>query len=322
MSRVLVTGAGGFIGRHTLAPLAAAGFEVHAVTSSEPPEGVPAEVCWHRMDMLAPESAWELIETAQPTHLLHLAWLLNPPAHLTADVNLDWVHASLRLLRAFTAAGGRRAALAGTYAEYSSQPAVHCLEDETPIRPTSLYGAAKHGLHVIAAAWARQSGVELCWARIFNAYGPHEHATSLVGSVARALLRGEEVSTSHGRQVRDYLYVEDLGRALAALLRSDVAGAVNVASGVPVRLADAIAAIAAQTEHPELVRMGALPQRPGESEQLTADVRRLREDVGWSPSVDLREGARLTVDWWRRALAVTVTPSHAHSRRRPREPAR
>lgn len=320
MNRVLVTGAGGFIGRHTLSPLLAAGFEVHAATSREPRRGGPPAVRWHRRDLLEPGSARALIKSSRPTHLLHLAWFLNPPAHLAAEVNLDWVQASLGLLGAFRAAGGRRAALAGTYAEYSSQPAVHCLEGETPISPTSLYGAAKHGLHVIAAAWARQTGLELCWARIFNVYGPHEHATSLVGAVARALLRGEEVATSHGRQVRDYIFVEDLGRALVALLRSDVAGAINMASGVPVRLGEVIAAIAAETERPELVRVGALPQRPGESERSTADVRRLRDEVGWSPSVGLREGAQLTVEWWRFALAGT--PSYALAQRRRREPVR
>jgi nucleoside-diphosphate-sugar epimerase len=308
MSRVLVTGAGGFIGRHTLPGLTAAGHEVHAVTSSKPGGRAagqsPVQVRWHCADLLEPGAAWALTEAAQPTHLLHLAWFLAPPAHLTAEVNCDWVHAGMQLLRAFGATGGRRAVLAGTYAEYASAPEVHCVEEQTPILPDSLYGAAKHGLHVIAAAWAQQNGVQICWGRIFNVYGPHEHATSLVGTVTRALLRGTEAATSHGRQVRDYLYVEDAGRALVALLGSEATGAVNVASGAPVQLADVIAAIAAQTGRPELVRRGALPQRPGESERLTADVRRLHEEVCWSPSVDLREGVRRTVEWWRRALAA------------------
>lgn len=296
---MLVTGAGGFIGWHTLQPLLAAGFEVDAVTSSEPPAHVPAEVRWHRANLLEPGSAQALCETVKPSHLLHLAWFVEPPAHLSAEVNLDWVQASLRLLRAFTSAGGRRMVVAGTHSEYIYNSTVHCVEDETPLCPVSLYGAAKHGFHVIAAAWARETGMALCWGRVFNIYGPHEHVSSLVGAVARALLRGQEVATSDGRQVRDYLYVEELARALVALLCGEVTGTVNVASGIPVQVADVISAVAVQAGRPELVRMGARSQRPGEPESLTADVRRLREEVGFRSKIDLSEGIERTVAWWR-----------------------
>jgi nucleoside-diphosphate-sugar epimerase len=306
MSRVLVTGAGGFIGRHTLPLLIAAGFEVDAVTSSKPPERMPAQVRWHRADLLEPRAAQGLVEAVQPSHLLHLAWFLEPPTHLTAAANLDWIEASLRLLRAFTAVGGRRTVLAGSHTEYICQPTVHCVEDETPVCPASLYGAAKHSFHVVAAAWARQTGMTLCWGRIFNIYGPHEHIGSLVGTVASSLLRGQEVATSHGRQVRDYLYVEELAGALVALLCGEVTGTVNVASGVPVRVADVIAAVVAQTGRPELVRLGARPQQPGEPGCLTADVRRLRDDVGFRPLVDLLEGAARTVAWWKEVARIDL----------------
>ncbi len=374
MSRVLVTGAGGFIGRHTLVPLLAAGHEVHAVTSRPLADGVPAaaagpddalratapEVRWHHADLLAPGSAAALMGEVRPSHLLHLAWYTQPRAYWTALQNLDWVEASLRLLRAFGEVQGRRAVVAGTCAEYAWTRNTHCVEAPPPAGeraaesaaaappaegtataghagtaappasasataghagiaatpasasatvgparadeptrtcPATLYGAAKHGLHAVAQRWAPEAGVALAWGRIFYAYGPYEHPARLVSAVALALLRGEEVPCTHGMQVCDYLYTPELGNALVALLDSEVAGPVNVASGEPVRVADVVAAIGASTGRPELVRMGALPQRQGEPERLTADVRRLREEVGWSPSIDLRESIARTVDW-------------------------
>ena len=73
-----------------------------------------------------------------------------------------------------------------------------------------------------------------------------------------------------------------------------------MASGEPVRVADVITAVAAAVGRLDLVRLRVLPLRPGEPDSLTADVRRLREEVGWAPSVGLGEGVRLTVDWWQR----------------------
>lgn len=335
MSRVLVTGAGGFIGRYALRPLLAAGFEVHGVTSRQLLDGIPAtagasddalheiapEVRWHRADLIAAESAVVLIREVRPSHLLHLAWCTQPASYRTTLENLDWVQASLRLMRAFGELEGRRAVFAGTCAEYAWKRHTHCVESAHPAAgdhaeetsatsatcrppptrtcPATLYGAAKHALHVVAERWAAQVGVELAWGRVFYSYGPYEHPIRLVSGVARALLRGEEALCTHGRQMCDYLYSPDMAGALAALLASEVTGPVNMASGMPVRVADVVAAIAAAAGRPELVRLGALPQRPGEPDQLTADVGRLRDEVGWSPTVDLHEGAARTVDWWR-----------------------
>lgn len=334
MSRVLVTGAGGFIGRHTLAPLRAAGMEVHAVSGTRvrgndvPAGGAVAldggavaladedfaGVHWHRADLLAPGAPARLIAEVQPSHLLHLAWFTRPGAFWAASENLDWVAASLALLRAFGERGGQRAVLAGTCAEYAWQDDTHCVEGDvldgamgvggTPIRPATLYGAAKHGLHVVAQAWARQSGIALAWGRVFHVYGPHEHPDRLVSGVAHALLRGEEAGCTHGRQVRDFLYSPELGAAFAALLRCCVSGPLNMASGEPVSVAEVVAAIAAAAGRPELVRLGALPANPAEPRRLTADVRRLREEVCWMPATGLREGAERTVRWWRKELAI------------------
>lgn len=299
MSRVLVTGATGFIGRGTLAPLIAQGREVHAVSTGPPPAWSPAAVTWHRGDLLAAPTADALLAAVAPTHLLHLAWDATPGAFWTSTENLRWVEASLRLLRAFAAHGGRRAVIAGTCAEYAWAPRTVCRESTTPCRPATLYGTAKHGLHLIAQRFAAQHAIGLAWGRIFFVFGPEEATARLGGSVAHALVTGQEALCSHGEQRRDFLFSGDVAAAFAALLASEVQGAVNIGSGVPVRIRDLVQALADAAGRPDLVRLGARPAPAGEPDELVADVTRLRAEVGWVPPATLQERAADTIRWWR-----------------------
>jgi nucleoside-diphosphate-sugar epimerase len=296
---VLVTGGGGFIGRHCLPELVARGLDVHAATSRDREDA--HGVTWHRADLRAPGEVAALIGTVRPDLLLHLAWETAHGEFWSSPENLRWLAGGAELVRTF-AEVGTRAVIAGTCAEYRWSDPV-CTEHGTPLEPGTLYGAAKHALHTVAAAHFAHAGVALAWGRIFFLYGPGEAPGRLVPSVARSLLAGEEAACTHGRQVRDFLYVEDVARAFVALLMSDVTGAVNVASGVGVPIADVAAEIGRITGRPELVRLGAVPAPSGEPAALVADVRRLRDEVGWQPELDLEAGLRRTVDTWREPVA-------------------
>jgi nucleoside-diphosphate-sugar epimerase len=299
MRSVLLTGAGGFIGRHCVQPLLAAGFEVHAVSSKQRADGEsPTGVSWHRADLFDAAQVSELIARVRPTHLLHLAWHAVPGEYWTSPENFRWVSASLGLVREFARAGGRRAVVAGTCAEYDWRYG-YCSEGLTPLSPASPYAACKHALHLMLGAMARQDGFELAWGRVFFLYGPHERPERLVASVIRSVLRGEEARCSHGRQVRDYVHVEDAAGAFAALLASSVRGAVNVASGRPATVGEIVGKVAERLGRADLLRLGALATAADEPRVILADTRRLNEEVGWSPRYDLERGLDDTINWWR-----------------------
>ena len=99
--------------------------------------------------------------------------------------------------------------------------------------------------------------------------------------------------------MRDFLHIEDVGRALAALLDSSVVGPVNIASGKGIALQELLEVIAQATGRGDLIRRGALPTPAGEPPSLVGDVRRLREEVGFQPRIDLATGIAQTVSWWR-----------------------
>ena len=298
MKRVLVTGASGFIGRHALAPLAARGFEVIALSRDAGP-AVPG-VTWRHGDLLAASEARRLIDDVRPSHLLHCAWFAEPGEFWSSPENARWVAASAALLLAFEAAGGRRFVGAGTCAEYDWSGGV-CSEEATPIHPSTLYGRAKDAVRLLLDGVTARGQVAGAWGRMFHLYGPHEHPSRFVASVIRSLIAGEPARCSAGTQVRDFLHVEDVADAFAALLDSDVTGAVNIASGRGESIASVARLIAELTGRPGLLQLGALPVPAGDPDRLVAHVRRLGGEVGWRPKRTLRDGLAHTVEWWRRA---------------------
>lgn len=301
MRRALVTGATGFVGRPALAALAKRGFEVHAVARSK--RCTESGVVWHDADLLEAGVADALLRMVKPTHLVHFAWFAKPGEFWSSTQNERWLDASTRLVRAFAGGGGLRAIVAGTCAEYAWTSGV-CVEGETPLSPVTLYGRCKHVLRQRAEEIADASGIEVAWGRIFFLYGPHEHPQRLVPSVTCSLLRGEEAACTDGEQVRDFMHVEDVADAFAALVDSDARGAVNMASGSGTRVRDLVDLIGRIVGRPDLLRFGAIPAPVNDPPMLVADVTRLSEEVGWAPRLTLEQGVLQTVEWWRRRAAA------------------
>jgi len=296
---VLVTGATGFVGRPTVAALAGEGFEVHALSSRLEPPAV-AGVQWHRADLRSDLEVDALLADLAPEQLLHMAWEVQPGRFWDAPENLLWVERSLHLVRAFAEAGGRRAVLLGTCAEYDWSRARAPLEELTsPLTPSTLYGVAKDALRRVLTAYAEQVGFELAWGRLFFLYGPREAPGRLVSSLITSLLAGEPVATTAGAQRRDFMHVDDVAGGIAALLASGVTGPVNLASGVARTVAEVVDQIALATGRGELIERGALADRPGEPALLVADTTRLRDEVGFTQRIDLADGIADAVEWWR-----------------------
>jgi nucleoside-diphosphate-sugar epimerase len=320
--RVLVTGAGGFIGRHSVEPLRRLGYEVYAAVSPRTgaAEGLGrtaadmlqgagmlqgAEVL--RADLTDGRSIDALIREVRPSHLLHFAWIATPGLYWQSPDNYRWLAASRHLLEAFQAAGGTRAVMAGSCAEYDWSKVTLCHERTSPLAMepgageaarVTPYAACKIALERVLEGYGR-GGLSTAWGRIFFQYGPGEHRARLVASVVVNLLAGREAPCTHGRQVRSFLHVEDVGAAFAALLSSGVEGPVNIGSGESCSIGHLLERLATYIGRPDLLKLGAREPPPGEPPVLVPDVVRLSKEVGFRPKWGLEEGLRDTVRWWR-----------------------
>ncbi|TMV07033.1 NAD(P)-dependent oxidoreductase [Ruegeria sediminis] len=286
MARVLLTGATGLIGRAAARALAGAGHEVIALGRA----GTSDIAC----DLLDREATTSATKQARASHLLHLAWHDGTRDRWTAPENLDWMAATLHLVREFARAGGERAVCAGSCAEYDWT--VPMLTETTPLRPRSLYGAAKAGTGLALCAGQEALGLSIAWARIFFVYGPGEPPGRLFGDLISNLTANRLVDCTDGLQERDFLHVNDLARALLRLLEADLAGPVNVASGAAIPVRKLIEEIALQMRRPGLVRLGAVPRAADDPARLAADVTRLRHEAGFVPHYDVVSGVADVLD--------------------------
>ncbi|SON54424.1 GDP-6-deoxy-D-mannose reductase [Hartmannibacter diazotrophicus] len=292
MTRIVVTGGRGLIGRHAVDRLIAAGADVHLVGRRAPQMPTTSPVRFHAVDLLDGAATSRLMEDVRPSHLLHLAWETGHGHFWSAPENLDWLAATLHLMRAFNACGGRRFVGAGTCAEYDWNDAAlatgACHETLTPTRPGTLYGIAKDACHRVLQSFAQTSGFEAAWGRVFLLFGPEEDDRRFVKSIIMSLAADRRASCTAGTQVRDFLSSRDVGAAFAALALSDVSGPVNIGSGEPRSLAEVATTIGDLMGKPDLIGLGDNPTRPGDPPRLVADVTRLATEVGFEPAADLR----------------------------------
>lgn len=305
MKNVIVTGATGFIGLHTIPLLKELGYTVHAITSKAVgKQAVNDNVTWHSVDLLDSDEVKDLCQTIKASHLLHLAWYDNAKDRMISDQNIKWVEASLHLAWQFTENGGKRMVLGGSCTEYDWQYG-YCNEERTPTRPGSIYGECKSSLHNILQKYAEKKELSYASGRIFFVYGPHEQENRLVAYAIRSLLMRKQANMSHGNQMRDYLHVADVADALVNLLDSDATGAVNIGSGRSVKLREIVDLIGEKLDGLELLEYGPVVSK-FDSPLVMADITKLRGELGWQPKFDLEQGIDNTIDWWKEKMKVTT----------------
>jgi nucleoside-diphosphate-sugar epimerase len=304
-ARVFLTGGAGFIGSHLARLLVREGHEVTAIIRPGADRWRLADIA-SRLDIIDADLT-ELatlkprLRASRPDVCIHLAWK-GWSGKAEADANLTSLGISLELLRSMPDLGCPRFVAAGTCFEYRLTS--NRLAETTPLAPHDLYGACKKSLFEVAQEFSALTGVSVVTPRIFYSYGPYEDARRLVPSITQSLLRGEVARVTPGEQVRDYLHVEDVARAIWTVANSNATGAVNIASGEAGTIADIARRLGQIVGRPELVRIGELPYRDGEPMHILSDATKLRRELGFEPRYDLDRGLHQTIEWWRTQVTV------------------
>ncbi len=281
--RVLVTGASGFVGRHVLEPLLDRGFEVHCAGRRRPEA---AGVTHHSLDLMDRAAVHALLGQVQPSHILHLAWYVEHGAFWSAPQNLDWVAATLDLARMAQAQGVQRFVATGTCMEYDwSDNGPQARTESDGLGPRHLYSEAKAATFRLLSQFfcSTPDATSFAWGRLFYLFGQGENEARLVPALIKALHEGRRFSIRSGQLVRDFMPASEAGLALAALLDSACMGAVNIASGSGLSLADLAHTLAAGKDQASLLDIGANPPAPGEPDRLVGDIEKLMTHTSYHP---------------------------------------
>lgn len=310
--RILMTGAGGFVGRHLRVALEQRGHEVVAVVS---PRG--ATVAGFAVDLTDPEATANVVRQVAPDAVIHLAARARPAGLEAASVVLDNnIRAARNVLEALRClAPNAKAIVASSSAVYGAVPIERnpVLEAE-PLRPLLPYGASKVAVEAIASLYQAQ-GLDIVTVRPFNLLGPglapEFVAARFAEQIARIAARRSEplVETGPLKPVRDFTDVRDAVRAYIALLESDAGpGPFNLCSGVPRAIGAMLQDMLALANVTATVRQRAdagtppgldVPYQCGSPEALATAV-------GWTPKIPWTNTLQdVLADWCARVSLET-----------------
>ncbi len=311
--RILVTGGTGMIGANLVRRLVGLGSRPTILARDAGHRARLADLddhlSWFYGDITDADAVAEAVHAARPHAVFHLAsTFFNPPTLPAVTHMATNATGTLHLCEALKSLDGVRLVLAGSCAVYAGGSA---LREDAPVDPGSVFGVSKAVAGVIARGYARLYGIETVELRLFTPFGPWENARRLIPDTILSALAGREMRIGHGRQQRDFVYMDDVVDAFlraAAVVLPERATPINIGSGIGRSVRDVAARVLEFMGNPVALKSDHQPPRPDEIWEISAGIATAEQVLGWRPQVSFDDGLRRTIDWFRehRVLAAVL----------------
>lgn len=306
--KALVTGGAGFIGSHLVEKLINNGHEVIALDDLSSGR-------WENLQQVAEAPGLQMVEAditdseAIRPHFNGVDWVFHlagkadivpsiehPDIYYTANVQ-----GTFNVLECSRAANIKRLVYAASSSCYGI-PDTYPTPESAEIHPQYPYALTKYMGEEMVLHWAQIYGLPALSLRLFNVYGPRSRTTGAYGAVfgvflAQKLAGKPYTVVGDGKQSRDFTYVTDVAEAFATAAASDISGEIfNVGSNNHYDINELVGHLGGDVEY--------IPKRPGEPDCTFADIRRIREQLGWEAKVDFASGVAHmleSIELWREA---------------------
>ena len=202
------------------------------------------------------------------------------------------------LLEILAQAGCRSFIGIGSQAEYGV--ANEILREDLPLHPVNAYGCTKAAVSMLSEKFCSLVGMRWVWLRLIATYGPADDNKHLIPYIINQLLGCKKPSLSAGKQMWDYLYVDDASKAIRICgENTSISGVMNLASG-NVRSIREIAENIRDLINPSLqIGFGEIPYPTNAIMHLQADISKIRNTTGWEPTTSWEQGLAKTIAWFR-----------------------
>jgi UDP-glucose 4-epimerase len=311
--KILVTGAGGFVGSHVADAYVEGGHDVVVLDdlSRGRKENINPKCRFYSCDIRDRKAIENIFSAEKPVVVNHHAAQMDVRRGVReplydAEVN---ILGGINLIEAAIANGVRRFLYAGTAGAGYGEPDRLPVPEDYPVNPITPYGISKHTLEHYLFTFRFLYGLDYVVLRYGNVYGPRQSSQGEAGVFAifsEQMLGGvRPVIYGDGTKVRDYVYISDVVAANVAALERGTGEIFNISSGVPTsdqEVFDLVRDLLGKSVHPQYA-----PRRPGEIDRICLDISKAERLLGWKPQISLAEGARRTVAYFQKTIPAAAS---------------
>lgn len=279
--KILITGAGGYIGQHVVKELLKLGVEVSAVDICV--DNIDSKVKIYREDIFSSDKLL-YDKLGRPDVCLHMAWKdgfnHNSPAHMGK------ISEHYTFVQNMISGGLKQIVVMGSMHEVGYYEGM--ITDDTPCNPLSYYGIAKDALRRSLMLMADQQDVMLQWIRAYYIYGDDEKSNSIFGKLIRAAEEGKKkFPFTTGKNKYDFIHVNELAKQIVAVLMQDkIGGIINCCSGKAISLAEQVESFIKENKLNIELEYGKFPDRQYDSPAIWGDNSKIKQILSDSEFVN------------------------------------